>query len=148
MFVSFFLATLAIRSHRTFDRVTTYKSSDVAQILIVYEDEEARDRAEAEARPRKEGDLFLGHPSGLTPPTHNVTRQRFAKTKGKLESFARTEVEAVEQELMAFFETTSSRASAAAASAATLVVGDAELPAGSVIICDEEEVVDFEEYMW
>jgi len=140
---------LATCSHRTFDRVTTYKSSDVAQILVVYEDEEARDRAEAEARPRKEGDLFLGHPSGLTPPTHNVTRRRFAKTKGKLETFARTEVDAVEQELMAFFETTgSTRASAAAASAATVVVGDAELPAGSVVLCDEEEVVDFEEYMW
>jgi TATA-binding protein-associated factor Taf7 len=129
--------------------VTTYKSSDVAQILVVYEDEEARDRAEADARPRKDGDPFLGHPSGLTPPTHNVTKRRFAKTKGKLESVPRAEVEAVEQELMALFETTG-RASAAssAAAAGTLAVGDVELPAGSVVLGDDDQVVDFEEYMW
>ena len=58
----------------------------------MYEDEAARERGEAEARPRRDGEPFAGHTSGLTPPSVNVVRRRFAGTRGKLESFPKHEV--------------------------------------------------------
>jgi len=79
-----------VETHRTFDRVTTFKSSDVSQVLIVYRSEKERDNAEADAR-SKQGPYF-GNPSGLTPPTSGIMEGRFSKTRSQLEQFPRHEV--------------------------------------------------------
>jgi TATA-binding protein-associated factor Taf7 len=132
-----------VETHRTFDRVALYKSSDVGQILIVYGDELSRKHAEDEARPRRDDDLFTGHKSGLCPPTTNITKTRYAETRSKLAQFPKSEIEAAEAELVKFFE-----AIGRTSSSQTAAESSYDLPPGSVIISDEEDVVDFAEYMW
>ena len=63
-----------IELHKTHDHAMYYKSADVAQMLIVYEDSVALD--EADSVPKTPG--FPSYfPSGLTPPLKRVVETRF-----------------------------------------------------------------------
>ena len=88
-----------VEMHKTVDYVTLFKSGDVGQMVVVYADEtelledlrreeEERDKirqkggrdgqADAELRIRQQLDYYH---SGLTPPTTNIVRRRFAETR-------------------------------------------------------------------
>jgi len=88
-----------VEVHKTVDYVTLFKSGDVGQMVVVYADEselledlrreeEERDKirqkggrdgqAEAELSLRQQLDYYH---SGLTPPTTNIVRRRFAETR-------------------------------------------------------------------
>lgn len=57
-----------VETYKTRDRKMYFKSGDVGQMLIVHNSEE-------EAQ-----DVPLEYPSGLTPPTTNITKRRFQRT--------------------------------------------------------------------
>jgi transcription initiation factor TFIID subunit 7 len=75
-----------------------YKCCDVAQLLIVYEDEMALE--EAEALPGyKHEDFPSFYHSGLTPPMKRVVERRFAARAHKAVPPPRTEVAEIEEDL-------------------------------------------------
>mmetsp|Transcript_89671 Transcript_89671/g.256181 ORF Transcript_89671/g.256181 Transcript_89671/m.256181 type:complete len:645 (+) Transcript_89671:266-2200(+) len=150
-----------VETHRTSDRVQFHKSADIGQMLIVYEDEGERAKAEAETKPKAPqssnpasptggaGTAAPGssapsavarlaqslHHTGLTPPTANVIKKRFAHTQSELGTiYSRREVAEVEQELIKVMEEMNFLE---------------KNPDTTVIELEpEEEVVDFMEYMW
>ncbi len=65
-----------VEVHKTHDHVNYHKSSDIGQMLIVYEDEYAMEEAEAERNYRVEGFPSYYH-SGLSPPMRRVVQRRF-----------------------------------------------------------------------
>lgn len=88
-----------VEMHKTVDYVTLFKSGDVGQMVVVYanetelledlrREEEERDKirqkggrdgqADAELRVRQQLNYYH---SGLTPPTTNIVRRRFAETR-------------------------------------------------------------------
>lgn len=80
---------------KTHDHAAYYKCVDVAQMLIVYEDEMA-----LEEDGEKPIDGFPSYyPSGLTPPMHKVVQRRFAAREHKAQAPPRAAVSDVEQEL-------------------------------------------------
>jgi len=92
-----------IELHKTHDHAMYYKAADVAQILIVYEDQMAMEEAEAAPGYRKE-DYPSYYNSGLTPPLKNVVERRFAKREHKATPIPSLEVSEVEQELKEFID--------------------------------------------
>ncbi|KAG7343430.1 hypothetical protein IV203_021375 [Nitzschia inconspicua] len=90
-----------VEVHKTHDHAMYYKSCDIAQMLIVYEDSMALD--EADAYPKTEGYPSYYH-SGITPPMKQVVERRFAMREHQPRAPPRNEVSDVErdlQELMA-----------------------------------------------
>jgi len=85
---------------KTHDHAAYYKCTDVAQMLIVYEDAIALQ--EAEEKP-VEGFPSYYH-SGLTPPLKRVVERRFEAREQKDVPPPRTAVSAVEVELMELME--------------------------------------------
>ncbi|GKY93675.1 hypothetical protein MPSEU_000334800 [Mayamaea pseudoterrestris] len=85
-----------IELHKTHDHAMYYKSVDVAQMLIVYEDDMALE--EAQEQPTD------GYPSyyhsGVTPPMHRVVERRFATREHERIAPPRRNVAAVERELV------------------------------------------------
>lgn len=88
-----------VEVHKTVDYVTLFKSADVGQMVVVYKDEAAMledmlreeeergkmrekggkdDEGKAELSLRAQLDYYH---SGLTPPTTNIVRRRFAETR-------------------------------------------------------------------
>jgi transcription initiation factor TFIID subunit 7 len=63
-----------VELHKTHDHAVYHKSVDVAQMLIVYEDEMALE--EAEFTPPEGFPSY--YPSGITPPLRRVVEKRFA----------------------------------------------------------------------
>lgn len=86
-----------VELHKTHDHAMYYKSCDVAQMLIVYEDSMALD--EADAYLKTEGFPSYYH-SGLTPPMRRVVEKRFKKTEHAVVPPPRMEVNDVEAELL------------------------------------------------
>eukprot|EP00980_Cylindrotheca_fusiformis_P028540 scaffold22609_cov142-Cylindrotheca_fusiformis.AAC.4 len=86
-----------IELHKTHDHAMYYKSCDVAQMLIVYEDSMALD--EADAYPKTEAFPSYYH-SGLTPPMRRVVEKRFKKTEHAVVPPPRVEVNDAETELL------------------------------------------------
>jgi transcription initiation factor TFIID subunit 7 len=87
-----------VEIHKTHDHAMYYKCCDVAQLLIVYEDEMALE--EAEALPGyKQEDFPSYYHSGLTPPLKRVVERRFAARAHKAVPPPRTEVSEIEEDL-------------------------------------------------
>eukprot|EP00529_Nitzschia_sp_RCC80_P030176 CAMPEP_0113483988 /NCGR_PEP_ID=MMETSP0014_2-20120614/23721_1 /TAXON_ID=2857 /ORGANISM="Nitzschia sp." /LENGTH=306 /DNA_ID=CAMNT_0000377559 /DNA_START=160 /DNA_END=1077 /DNA_ORIENTATION=+ /assembly_acc=CAM_ASM_000159 len=85
-----------IELHKTHDHARFYKSKDIAQMLIVYEDHVALD--EADAAPKVDGYPTYFH-SGITPPMRRVVEKRFLQREHQPKAPPRMEVHDVEQDL-------------------------------------------------
>ena len=86
-----------VEVHKTHDHAMYYKSCDIAQMLIVYEDSMALD--EADAYQKTEGYPSYYH-SGITPPMKRVVERRFAFREHQPGTkYSRNEVSDVEKEL-------------------------------------------------
>ena len=86
-----------VEVHKTHDHAMYYKSCDIAQMLIVYEDSMALD--EAYAYPKTDGYPSYYH-SGITPPMKRVVERRFAFREHQPGTkYPRNEVSDVEKEL-------------------------------------------------
>lgn len=85
-----------IEIHKTHDHAMYYKSCDVAQMLIVYEDSMALD--EADGYPKTEGYPSYYH-SGVTPALKRVVERRFALREHQPRAPPRNEVTDVEREV-------------------------------------------------
>lgn len=89
-----------VEVHKTHDHAAYYKCSDVAQMLIVYEDDMALE--EADEKP-VDGFPTYYH-SGLTPPTKRIVERRFAAREHKAQAPPRAAAAEVEVELMDLME--------------------------------------------
>ncbi|KAL7566851.1 hypothetical protein ACA910_021347 [Epithemia clementina (nom. ined.)] len=89
-----------VEIHKTVDHAHYYKCQDVAQMLIVYEDDYALE--EAEEKPL-DGFPSYYH-SGLTPPMKRVVERRFAAREQKAVAPPRAAVADVEEELTQLME--------------------------------------------
>jgi transcription initiation factor TFIID subunit 7 len=85
-----------IEIHKTHDHAMYYKSCDVAQMLIVYEDSMALD--EADAYPKEEGYPSYYH-SGVAPALKRVVERRFALREHQPRAPPRNEVTDIEKEV-------------------------------------------------
>ncbi|CAN0205634.1 unnamed protein product, partial [Discosporangium mesarthrocarpum] len=85
-----------LETHKTLDRATYFKSGDVGQMLIVYEDERAYQRDEASCAVNPQG----YYPDGMTPPTKNIVRRNFLKARPPHEEFSPGEVAKVESQVL------------------------------------------------
>uniref|UniRef100_A0A7S0TBH4 TAFII55 protein conserved region domain-containing protein n=1 Tax=Pseudo-nitzschia delicatissima TaxID=44447 RepID=A0A7S0TBH4_9STRA len=86
-----------VEVHKTHDHAMYYKSCDIAQMLIVYEDSMALD--EADAHPKTEGYPSYYH-SGITPSMKNVVQKRYSFREHQPGTkYPRNEVSDVEREL-------------------------------------------------
>jgi transcription initiation factor TFIID subunit 7 len=90
-----------VELHKTHDHAAYYKCSDVAQMLIVYEDEMALEES-AEEKPI-EGFPSYYH-SGLTPPMRRVVERRFARREHPAAPPPRAAVADVETEIIGLME--------------------------------------------
>ena len=92
-----------VEIHKTHDHAMYYKSCDIAQLLVVYEDEMAME--EAESTPGYKNDDYPSYfHSGLTPPLKRVVERRFAAREHKAVPPPRTEVSEIEEELKAMID--------------------------------------------
>lgn len=89
-----------VELHKTHDHAAYYKCADIAQMLIVYEDEMALE--EADEKPI-EGFPTYFH-SGITPPTRRIVAQRFAAREHSATAPPRAAAADVEAELMELME--------------------------------------------
>lgn len=87
-----------VEVHKTHDHAYYYKSCDIAQLLVVYEDEMAMEEAENMPNYKSEDYPSYYH-SGLTPPMKRVVERRFEKREHKAIPPPRTEVSEIEEEL-------------------------------------------------
>mmetsp|Transcript_32572 Transcript_32572/g.49093 ORF Transcript_32572/g.49093 Transcript_32572/m.49093 type:complete len:352 (-) Transcript_32572:2246-3301(-) len=132
-----------IELHKTHDHATYYKSCDVAQIFVVYEDEMAMEEAEAMTGYKSEDYPSYYH-SGLTPPMKRVVERRFEKRDIKVVPPPRTEVSEIEEELRVMIDrvSDSSKSNKGKSKTPSLSVGTAKL-----IEEVEEEIVDYQPWM-
>lgn len=89
-----------VEVQKTLDHASFYKCSDVAQMLIVYEDEKALE--EADERPVDGYPSY--HHSGLTPPMNRVVERRFAAREHSPVAPPRTVVQDVENDIIKLME--------------------------------------------
>jgi transcription initiation factor TFIID subunit 7 len=89
-----------VEVHKTHDHAVYFKCADIAQMLIVYEDDMALE--EADEKP-VEGFPTYYH-SGLTPPTKRVVERRFAAREHKALAPPRAAAAEVEMDLMELME--------------------------------------------
>ena len=132
-----------VELHKTHDHAMYYKSCDVAQMLVVYEDEMAMEEAEAMQGYKIEEFPSYYH-SGLTPPLKRVVERRFLKRDIRAVPPPRTEVMETEEELRLLIErVTDTKAGAKAKSkTSSLTPGNAK-PWEQV----EDELVDYQPWM-
>lgn len=97
-----------IEVHKTHDHAMYYKCVDVAQMLIVYEDETAMEEAESMPGYRIEGYPSYYH-SGLTPPMTKVVQRRFTQREHADVPPPMNEVMEVEKELITLIEAISTK---------------------------------------
>ncbi|CAM9762440.1 unnamed protein product [Chrysoparadoxa australica] len=84
-----------VETHKTLDHVTYFKSGDVGQMLVVYQDAEAYQADDDHAVSSQ--DYF---PDGLTPPTKNIVRRKFQLSRPAEGKYPKAEVARVEDQLM------------------------------------------------
>ena len=89
-----------VELHKTHDHAMYYKCCDLAQMLIVYEDEMALE--EADEKPIEGFPSY--YPSGLTPPTRRIVERRFDAREHKAVAPPRAAVADVEVELLELME--------------------------------------------
>lgn len=87
---------LPVELHKTHDHASYYKCVDVAQMLIVYEDDYALE--EAEEKPIEGYESY--YHSGLTPPMKRVVERRFAAREHRAVAPPRAAVADVEDEIL------------------------------------------------
>lgn len=87
-----------VELHKTHDHAMYFKSCDIAQLLVVYEDEMAMEEAENLPQYKSEDYPSYYH-SGLTPPLKRVVERRFEKRDHTPIPPPRTEVAEIEEEL-------------------------------------------------
>jgi transcription initiation factor TFIID subunit 7 len=96
-----------VELHKTHDHVLYYKSVDIAQMLILYEDEMALLEKTPETTDSKQSsDGFPSYyPSGLTPPLRQVVDRRFrAREHDRQRPPPRQGVMQVEEELVGWMD--------------------------------------------
>jgi len=132
-----------VELHKTHDHAMYYKCSDVAQLLVVYEDGMSMEEAEATQGYKSEHYPSYYH-SGLTPPMKRVVERRFEKRDIKVIPPPRTEVTEIEQELRKMIDrvSDSSKSNKGKSKTPSLSVGTAK-----AIEEVEEELVDYEFWM-
>lgn len=108
-----------IETHKTFDHIHYFKAGDIAEMVQVFETEDDREFAHYEMC-QTEG-YRRTYLSGITPPTTQIIRRRFMKSRSEKPK-SRDVVSEVEAEIQQYVST-------------------------NEIVEEFEEVVDFEEYM-
>ncbi|CAM9643920.1 unnamed protein product, partial [Choristocarpus tenellus] len=88
-----------LETQKTLDRNTYFKSGDVGQMLIVYEDE----RAFTKDEPNCSMGPWGYYSDGITPPTKNIVRRRFLKARHP-STHDRAEVSKVETQVIRMME--------------------------------------------
>lgn len=134
-----------VELHKTHDHVMYYKCTDVAQMLIVYEDSTALAEAEDDV-PKAEGFPSYYH-SGLTPAMRRVVERRFAAREHSPIAPPRQEVSDVEDQLVDLMERiskegdqkTSKRTKVPSLTSANL--------ANKVLTEVVEDIIDYEPWM-
>ena len=89
---------LPIELHKTVDHQKYYKSVDIGQMLIVYENEKEMDEEENSVGYRNDSFPSYYH-SGITPPMKRVLDRRFAVREHSVKAPPKHEVAEVEQYL-------------------------------------------------
>ena len=126
-----------VELHKTHDHAAYFKCSDVAQMLIVYEDDMALEEAEEKAI---EGFPSYYH-SGLTPPMKRVVERRFAAREHKAAAPPRVAVADVEEELLTLMDKISKDEKTKRSKLPSLTTANKTLEEV------EEEIVDYEPWM-
>jgi len=127
-----------VELHKTHDHAMYYKCADVAQMLIVYEDQTALEEAESEPKYKVDGFPSYYH-SGLTPPMSRVVEKRFKPREHSVIAPPIDQMQEVEKELIQLIETLSTKDTAKK---------KAPKPAINKELEDVEEVVvDYEPWM-
>ena len=126
-----------VEIHKTHDHAAYYKCVDIAQMLIVYEDDMALE--EADEKPI-EGFPTYYH-SGLTPPTKRIVERRFAAREHKAVAPPRTAAAEEELELMELMEKLAKDEKGKRNKIPTLT------SANKVLEEIEEEIVEYEPWM-
>lgn len=126
-----------VEIHKTHDHAAYYKCQDVAQMLIVYEDDMALE--EAEEKPIEGYPSY--YPSGLTPPMRRVVERRFGAREHKAVAPPRAAVADVEEQLLQLMaklqkEEKSKRSKLPSLTSSTKVLEEVE-----------EDIVDYEPWM-
>ena len=131
-----------VELHKTHDHAMYYKCVDLAQMLIVFEDEMALE--EAEASLTSEGFPSYYH-SGLTPPMKRVVERRFEAREHKAMAPGRSEVAQVEAELAKLMNRIASNSSGGGRSRKPKPLTISM--SGAVVEEVVEDVVDYEPWM-
>lgn len=128
-----------VELHKTHDHAAYYKCADIAQMLIVYEDEIALE--EADEKPY-EGFPSYYH-SGITPPMKRVVERRFAAREHKAVPPPRAAVADVEEELVDLMDKLSNKDEKNKRKNKVPMLTSATKVLEEV----EEEIVDYEPWM-
>ena len=128
-----------IELHKIHDHAMFYKSSDVAQMLIVYEDMTALEEAETMAGYKVDGFPSYYH-SGLTPPMSKVTTNRFSNREHPAIAPPFEEVEDVEKELIELIQSIKAKDVKKTARGSTTLQTQ-------ILETIEDEIVDYEPWM-
>jgi transcription initiation factor TFIID subunit 7 len=138
-----------VELHKTHDHAAYYKAADVAQMVVVYEDDMALEEAElggsssssgAASNPVLEG-FPSYYPSGLTPPMKRVVERRLVAREHSAVPPPRVAVAHVEAELVEVMEKIASTDKTKRSKATTLT------SATKVLEDVEEEILDYEPWM-
>lgn len=131
-----------VELHKTHDHAAYYKSADIAQMLIVYEDDMALE--EAEEKP-EDGFPSYYH-SGLTAPMERVVERRFASRDHKAVAPPRSAVMDVEADMIRLMDKVALNEKSGS-NAATKRKVPALTSANKVLVEIEEDVVEYEPWM-
>jgi transcription initiation factor TFIID subunit 7 len=130
---------------KTHDHAMYYKSTDVAQMLIVYEDSTALAEAEDDI-PKVEGFPSYYH-SGVTPVLRRVVERRFAAREHSAVAPPRQEVSDVEEQLVDLMERISKEGGPGSNKRNKVPSLTAAQLANKVLEEVEEEIVEYEPWM-
>jgi transcription initiation factor TFIID subunit 7 len=131
-----------VELHKTHDHVMYFKSCDIAQLVVVYEDEMAME--EAENMPKYKSEDFPSYyHSGLTPPLKRVVERRFEKRDHTPVPPPRTEVAEIEEELRIMIDRISDTAKTKGKNKTQTL----SAATSKVIQEIEDELVDYEPWM-
>jgi len=134
-----------VELHKTHDHVMYYKSTDVVQMLIVYEDSTALAEAEDDV-PKVEGFPSYYH-SGLTPPMRRVVERRFATREHSPVAPPRQEVSDVEDQLCDLMERISREGDGKTNKRTKVPSLTSAALANKVLLEVVEEIVEYEPWM-
>jgi transcription initiation factor TFIID subunit 7 len=87
-----------LETHKTVDMKIFYKAGDIGQILCVYSDESSLEQALSEQKRLDDIDYM---PHGITPPTSNIVKKKYSKTREK-HTYAVDRIQAVLESIKSF----------------------------------------------